>query len=124
MGGHDWPRTWTRWQAKAQADLGEETQASRRKDERAFLQSIQGDQLQGLYVVAISLGLRRGEALGLRWEDVDLDRGLVTVKRALQRVAGTLSIVELKTRASYRSINLPSVTLLALRTGYASLKND
>ncbi|HKP53208.1 MAG TPA: site-specific integrase [Chloroflexia bacterium] len=82
---------------------------------RSFLQAIHGDRLQGLYTIAISLGLRRGEALGLRWEDVDFERGTITVKRGLQRIGGKLSTVELKTRASYRSINLPSVTLGALR---------
>ena len=40
-----------------------------------FLDVIKGDRLQALYSVALSLGLRQGEALGLRWEDVDLDNG-------------------------------------------------
>ncbi len=83
---------------------------------RTFLEAIQGDRLQGLYVTAISLGLRRGEALGLHWDDIDFDRGTLVVKRALQRVGGKLSIVELKTRAAYRSINLPAFTLTALRS--------
>src|SRR5947209_3596690 len=40
---------------------------------RAFLAAARGDRLEALYSVALSLGLRQGEALGLRWEDVDLD---------------------------------------------------
>src|SRR5260370_12756259 len=39
---------------------------------RAFLVAVQGDRLQALYTVALALGLRQGEALGLRWPDVDL----------------------------------------------------
>lgn len=39
--------------------------------------------------VALSLGLRQGEALGLRWSDLDLDAGTLTVRRALQRSAAT-----------------------------------
>jgi len=42
---------------------------------RQFLEAAQGDRLEALYSVALSLGLRQGEALGLRWQDIDLDRG-------------------------------------------------
>jgi integrase len=50
---------------------------------RQFLDSVKGTRLEALYITAISLGLRRGEALGLKWEDVDLDKALLTVKRAV-----------------------------------------
>lgn len=82
---------------------------------RTFLQSVQSDRLQALYLTAMSLGLRRGEALGLRWDDIDLDRGILAVRAALQRINGKLQLVELKTKAAHRSINLPSVTLAALK---------
>jgi integrase len=42
--------------------------------------------------VALSLGLCRGEALGLRWSDVDLDDGLIRVNQALHRVNGALKL--------------------------------
>jgi integrase len=42
---------------------------------RQFLQAIRGDRLQALYSVALTMGLRQGEALGLRWQDVDLELG-------------------------------------------------
>jgi len=38
---------------------------------RVFLETIKGDRLEVLFLVALSLGLRRGELLGLRWQDVD-----------------------------------------------------
>jgi integrase len=82
---------------------------------RALLQAVKGDRLEALYSVAIPLGLRRGEALGLRWEDIDLDKGLLHVRRALQRLEGKLQLVEPKTRTSKRSINLPQITIVALR---------
>ena len=82
---------------------------------RQFLASVSDDRLAALYITAISLGLRRGEALGLHWEDVDLDKGRLVVRRAVQRVAGALQVVELKTKAAYRSINLPAVTVTGLR---------
>ena len=40
---------------------------------RAFLKAIQGNRLEAMFTVALSFGLRRGEALGLRWSDVDLE---------------------------------------------------
>ena len=40
---------------------------------RQLLETIDGDRLSALYSVALALGLRQGEALGLRWEDIDLD---------------------------------------------------
>ncbi|MDP9250262.1 MAG: site-specific integrase, partial [Chloroflexota bacterium] len=42
---------------------------------RAFLAAVRGDRLEALYTVAIALGLRQGEALGLRWADVDMESG-------------------------------------------------
>ena len=58
--------------------------------------------------VALALGLRQGEALGLRWNDIDLDLGTLTVRHALQRVrGGGLTIVPPKSRAGRRSIRLP-----------------
>ena len=48
---------------------------------RAFLASVKGDRLEALYSVALTLGLRQAEALGLRWEDVDLaGRGVTCAK--------------------------------------------
>lgn len=53
---------------------------------RKFLKVIQGDRLEALYVTAVSLGLRQGEALALRWRDVDLEAGTLRVRYALQRI--------------------------------------
>lgn len=58
--------------------------------------------------VALALGLRQGEALGLLWEDVDLQAGTMTVRRALQRVKGRgLQLVEPKSFAGRRTLVLP-----------------
>jgi integrase len=47
---------------------------------RAFLQAIQGDRLEALFTVALSLGLRRGEALGLCWSDIDFQTRTLRVR--------------------------------------------
>jgi integrase len=71
--------------------------------------------------VALSLGLRQGEALGLRWSDLDLDAGTLTVRRALQRQRDKgLVFVEPKSRAGRRTIVLPRPLREALRTHRAA----
>jgi integrase len=74
---------------------------------RAFLDAVAGDRLEALYQVAISLGPRQGEALGLGWDDVDLDNKRLRVRRALQRIDGKLTLKEPKTEKSRRTLPLP-----------------
>ena len=81
----------------------------------AFLDTARGDRLEALYRVALSLGLRQGEALGLRWEDVDLERGVLRVRVALQRIDGVPQLVEPKTPRSHRTIALPRPLAAHLR---------
>lgn len=82
---------------------------------RAFLQAASGDRLEALYTVALALGLRQGEALGLRWEDIDLDTGNLHVRKQLQRIDGKLRLTEPKTTRSRRSVALPLFAVDALR---------
>ena len=71
---------------------------------------------EALYTVALALGLRQGEALGLRWQDVDLEAGLLHVRVALQRLPNeSPRLVEPKTRQSRRSLPLPGVVTTQLR---------
>ena len=66
--------------------------------------------------VALALGLRQGEALGLLWDAIDLDAGTLTVRRALQRQTGKgLVLVEPKSKAGRRTIKLPAALCGALR---------
>ena len=50
---------------------------------RAFLEAVRGDRLEALYSLAVQRGLRQGELLGLRWEDVELEAGTLQVRRTL-----------------------------------------
>lgn len=59
---------------------------------------------------------RRGELLGLSWDDVDLDAGTLTVRHALQRVEGKLILVEPKSATSHRTIAVPDFVITALRS--------
>jgi len=81
---------------------------------RTFLTAAGGDRLETLYRLALSLGLRMGEALGLRWSDVDLVVGELRVRQAIQRVDGKLSIVGLKTEKSRRTVAMPATLVRSL----------
>ena len=83
---------------------------------RTLLAAVRGDRLEALYSVAVAVGLRKGEALGLRWDDLNLDTGTLRVKASLQRVGGKLQLLEPKTVRSRRTIALPESATVALRT--------
>jgi integrase len=82
---------------------------------RALLAAVAGHRLEPLYRVALSLGLRRGEVLGLRWVDIDFERATLRVTGALQRYRGKLERTSTKTAASTQPISLPPVLLASLR---------
>ena len=79
-------------------------------DVRKILAEAKSTRLFALYVVAATLGLRRGELLGLRWEDLDLDRATLTVAQTVQRVTGALLVNDTKSEASDATVPLPKVT--------------
>ena len=80
-----------------------------------LLQSVQGDRLAALYELALATGARQGELLALRWSDVDLDAGVVTIQRSLVRSSVGLSFAEPKTSSSLRSVPIGRYTVEALR---------
>ncbi|MFN7934060.1 MAG: site-specific integrase [Bryobacteraceae bacterium] len=101
---------------------------------RSFVSHICGNRLEALLTVAVSLGLRQGEALALRWRDIDMEVGTLRVRFALQRLKLRASksvnsvngvpteeeprtqihLVEPKNKKSRRTIELPQVTRTAL----------
>ncbi|MEU8727696.1 MULTISPECIES: tyrosine-type recombinase/integrase [Actinomycetes] len=82
---------------------------------RAVLKAARDHRLYALYVLALCLGLRRGELLGLRWTDVDLEVDKLEVVQSLQRVAGRLQFVRPKTSGSERTVPLPPICVEALK---------
>ena len=78
-----------------------------------------GDRFAALYALSLTTGLRMGEALGLRWSDIELDAKTLRVNRQLQRMrrdgekSGTLVFSEPK-NASRRTIDLPQRAVGAL----------
>jgi integrase len=83
---------------------------------RALLRAAQDERLEALYVLALNVGPRIGEALALRWQDVDLDAGRLSVVYNLQRVRGKLDpCVEPKTEQSRRTVSLPPAVVQAFQ---------
>lgn len=76
---------------------------------------VAGDRLEALWVTAIGSGLRLGELLGLRWEDVDVDGATLTVSYALVRIDGRYHLDDPKTARSRRLVALPAFVVTSLR---------
>lgn len=66
-------------------------------------------------MTVLVLGLRRSEACGLHWSDVDLDKSTLRITRGLQHTGGALRELPTKTRRSRRTVPLPPVVAQALR---------
>ncbi len=80
-----------------------------------MLEVVEGERLEAFYVLALTTGLRRGELLALRWDDIDLGSRQLHVRRALQRVGGKLQMVKPKTGSSVRTVMLPKLVVRYLR---------
>jgi integrase len=89
----------------------------------AFLRASRADPLYPAFILLLVYGMRRGEVLGLRWADVDLDAGVIRVRQQLQRVSGSLQSGPVKTRAGNRDlpiVELARVALIARRQKQAA----
>jgi integrase len=86
---------------------------------RQVLDALADDRLYALYAVGVAVGLRLSEALGLTWDRIDLDTGIIQVRRQVQRIgkpgAKHYALVELKSKKSRRDIPLPEFAVAALR---------
>jgi integrase len=83
---------------------------------KAVLTGLKGQPIYVIASVALGTGMRRGELLGLRWQDVDLDAGLLRVERSLEQTKRSGMVFKApKTRHGRRTITLPSSTIAELR---------
>jgi integrase len=81
-----------------------------------LLETLRDKPLYAVTAVALATGLRRGELLALRWQDIDLDGGVLRVERALEETQrGGLAFKSPKTRYGRRTITLPMSTVAVLR---------
>lgn len=94
---------------------------------RTLFDAVRGTRWESLFVITATLGLRQGEVLGLRWQDVDLDAGRLTLRYQLQdvtpddarasivRLTPKWALVDLKTDYAARTLFLPAPALDALK---------
>src|SRR5215218_7181508 len=85
---------------------------------RRLLEAARGDRLEALYVLAVHTGMRRGELLGLKWSDVDLENSSVRVRRTLTRIDNGRRLVlgPPKNKKSRRTVRLTERAVEALRS--------
>jgi integrase len=78
-----------------------------------------------LYEIAIRLGLRRGEILGLRWRDIDLTSNTLTVNQTLVRITGQgIAVSKPKSEAAHRALPMPDPVTRALLARRAQQTDD
>ena len=93
----------------------QEMQTLSETNSRGSLEAASGDRLEALYVLALTTGMRQGELLGLKWQDVDMERGSLQVKATLQRTPSGFVLAEPKTPRSRRQVVLSAIAVAALR---------
>jgi integrase len=83
---------------------------------RHLLEVARGSDMEALLLLAVTSGMRRGELLALRWDDVDFMNGVIYVRRSVGRIVGRGFVeTEPKTRSSRRKIALPDEVLVVLK---------
>ena len=81
----------------------------------SFLREAKDSGVYELYYLDLATGLRRGELLGLKWTDIDLDRGVLKIQRAISRQNGKVVEAPLKTKNAYRTLPLSADAIDVLK---------
>jgi integrase len=89
-----------------------------------FLATTAGDPLHGVFVLLAITGMRRGEVVGLRWVDVDLDRAVVSVVHTITTVHGRPVESTTKTAKSRRRVSLDASSVMVLRAHRAAQRRE
>ena len=93
----------------------EEMQYLTREEVRVFFEAAREDRLEALYILAVTTGLRQGELLGLKWEDVDFEAGKISVQRTLSAAKNDSTFNSPKRNKSRRGVKLATLAQEALR---------
>ena len=82
---------------------------------QAFLQEAKATGVYEMYYIELATGLRRGELLGLKWQDIDWKNGIIKVRRQVARVDGQIKEAPLKTKNSYRTVTISQQAIEVLK---------
>ncbi|MQB00399.1 MAG: tyrosine-type recombinase/integrase [Actinobacteria bacterium] len=91
---------------------------------RTFLQFVEDNPLYAAWVLAANTGMRRGEVLGLRWQDIDFDRRRLAIRHTIISIDYRVEISEPKTARGRRSVALDGGTVAALRAHRAAQNQE
>jgi len=89
---------------------------------QAFLQEAKATGVYEMYYIELATGLRRGELLGLKWQDIDWKNGIIKVRRQVARVNGEIVEAPLKTKNSYRAVTISPQAIEVLKQQKAKTK--
>ena len=90
----------------------------------AFFQEARDSGVYEFYYLDLAAGLRRGELLGLKWTDIDLDRGVLKIQRAISRQNGKVVEAPLKTKNAYRTLPLSADAISVLKMQKCKVGNS
>ena len=82
---------------------------------QAFLNEARATGVYEMYYIELATGLRRGELLGLKWQDIDWKNGIIKVRRQVARVDGQIKEAPLKTKNSYRTVTISQQAIEVLK---------
>lgn len=82
---------------------------------QAFLDEARASGVYEMYYIELATGLRRGELLGLKWQDIDWKNGIIKVRRQVARVDGQIVEAPLKTKNSYRAVTISQQAIEVLK---------
>ena len=82
---------------------------------QAFLAEAKATGVYEMYYIELATGLRRGELLGLKWQDIDWKNGNIKVRRQIARVDGQIVEAPLKTKNSYRTVTISPQAIEVLK---------
>ena len=89
-----------------------------------FLDEAKASGVYELYYIELATGLRRGELLGLKWEDIDLTAGVIRVRRQVSRIDGKIVEAPLKTKNAYRTVTISPQAVEVLNAQKAKTNDE
>ena len=109
---------------KPRVSTEKKAQAWTPKEVQTFLDGAKANSRYNAFYMMLTLGLRRGETLGLMWEDIDLDVGQIRIRRSYSEVNGRAIMKGVKTEKSKRTLYLSQDLIMMLETMQAKRNND